>query len=100
MRIEFRSDEWEHLFTNAAFRLPRLGPDITRAYRKKVALIQAVATQQELRQFKSLHLEKLKGDRAGQHSIRLNNQWRLILEFYSDEQGQTTIIIEVSDHYA
>ena len=99
MRIAFEDDDWQKLYTDPDFRLPRVGPEVTRAYRKKVGLLVAVSDQQELRNHKSLHLEKLKGSREDQHSIRLNKQWRLILRFIADEDGQVALIIDVVDYH-
>ncbi len=49
---------------------------------------------------RSLHLEKLDGRRNGQHSIRLNVQWRAILRFESTEtDGTTTVVIEIIDYH-
>ena len=99
LRVEFADEDWKRLYTEASFRMPRLGTDIVRTYRKKVTLLQAVSDQQELRQHKSLRLEKLKGDKAGLHSIRLNDQWRLLLQFETDATGQLVIVIKVDDYH-
>lgn len=48
---------------------------------------------------KSFHLEKLKGDREGRHSIRLNVRWRLILRFEHDEEGPLISIVEIVDYH-
>ena len=51
---------------------------------------------------KGFHDEQLKGDRKGQHSIRLNIQWRAIYETRIENEGQETIelvdVIEVTPH--
>ncbi len=47
---------------------------------------------------KSLHYEKLRGDREGQHSMRLNDQWRLVLRI-EVAVGKTAVIIEVVDYH-
>ena len=58
------------------------------AVEKKYRLrIQQIATAQDERDFyahTSLHFEKLKGDRSHQYSMRINDQWRLIVEFEGD----------------
>jgi proteic killer suppression protein len=43
----------------------------------KLALVDAAATLDFLRSPPGNRLEVLKGDRAGQHSIRINDQWRI-----------------------
>lgn len=44
---------------------------------RKVSMVHAAATLEDLRVPPANRLEKLSGDRAGQHSIRINNQWRV-----------------------
>ena len=55
----------------------------------------------ELRRFRSLNFEALKGDRKGSYSIRLNKQYRLI--FTIEKDGSLTVeylmIREISKHY-
>ncbi len=98
MRFRFVTDELRELYegksSNATY-----GRDLVRAFRKKMGLIDAAETEQDLRAMNSLHFEKLVGDRAGQHSIRLNKQWRLILELERDENGRLLAIIEIDDYH-
>lgn len=99
MRLVFDDDDLRRLYTDSNYRPRQFGPDLIKAYRKKVQLLAAATSDQELRQFKSLRLEKLLGDRAGQHSIRLNDQWRLILRFRTDPDGRTVVVIEIVDYH-
>ena len=61
MRIEFDDDDLRRLYEVEDLRLPGLGRELTRAFRRKVSLIEDCATEQDLRAFKSLRLEKLAG---------------------------------------
>ena len=58
-------------------RVAKLGPDLQRAVYRKLLILDAADVQQDLRIPPGNRLEQLKGDRAGQHSIRVNDQWRL-----------------------
>jgi proteic killer suppression protein len=58
-------------------RVARLGPDVQRAAQKKLRLLNAAGTLGDLRVPPGNRLEKLSGDRAGQHSIRVNDQFRI-----------------------
>ena len=69
------------------------------AFFSLMARIDAAIDERDLRQFKSRRLEKLKGDRAGQYSMRLNDQWRLILEITEDEQGKLLHVIDIADYH-
>ncbi len=55
----------------------RLPPDIQRVARRKLEILNAAETLQDLRLPPSNHLEKLSGKRKGQHSIRINDRWRI-----------------------
>lgn len=99
MKIHFASHDLQRLYEDATFAHPRLDADIVRSFRKKVGLITAVDDERDLWAMRSLRFEKLKGDRAGQHSIRLNDQWRLILRLERTPQGRVVVIIEVVDYH-
>lgn len=51
--------------------------DLIRPAQRKLAMLAAAVDLAALRQPPGNRLEALKGDRAGQHSIRINDQWRL-----------------------
>lgn len=99
MRIEFEDDDLRQLYTDAAFRAPSLGPDLTKQFRKKVQLVAAAADERDLYNLRGLHLEKLAGARSGQRSIRLNDQFRLILRFDTDHDGRLVVVVELTDYH-
>jgi Plasmid maintenance system killer protein len=51
--------------------------DLLRVTRRKIAMLDAAASLEDLRVPPGNRLEALRGDRAGSHSIRINDQWRL-----------------------
>lgn len=51
--------------------------DLFRVAVRKVAMLEAAKVLDDLRVPPANRLEALKGDRAGQHSIRINGQWRI-----------------------
>jgi proteic killer suppression protein len=70
----FRCKETKRLFD----RLPsRRWRSIERVVRRKLEMLNAVTSLADLAVPPSNRLEALKGDRRGQHSIRINDQWRL-----------------------
>lgn len=99
MRLRFEDDDLRRLFEDLTFHLPQFGPDLVKAFRKKVGFLQQASSEQDLRAMSSLHFEKLVGDRKGQHSIRLNDQWRLILRLEQDVDGRLLVVIEVVDYH-
>ena len=67
--------EAEKLFNRQRSR--KLPPDIQRVALRKLIMIDAAVTLEDLRKPPANHLEKLKDDRTGQWSIRINDQWRV-----------------------
>ena len=54
---------------------------------RKLQLIDDATSELDLRSPPSNHFEKLKGNLAGKHSVRINKQWRLVFA-WSDERGE------------
>lgn len=99
MRVEFEDENLRRLYEDAEFRDPQIGPDVTRQYRKKVNMLIAANDERDLYAMRSLHFEKLAGKRAGQRSIRLNDQWRLVIRLETDTEGKLVVIIEIVDYH-
>ena len=73
--------------------------DLVRILFEDDELRRVAEDERDLRALRSLHLEQLKGDRAGTSSIRLNKQFRLILKFATDNDGRVVIVIEMVDYH-
>jgi len=58
-------------------RVRKLDPAIQRAALRKLLVLDAAETLDDLRVPPGNRLEKLKGNRAGSHSVRINQQWRV-----------------------
>jgi proteic killer suppression protein len=71
----FRDTETEKLFDRQKSR--RIPPDLLRIALRKLVVLDAAQSLQDLRLPPGNRLEKLSADREGQHSIRINNQWRI-----------------------
>ena len=71
----FAPRETERLFGRQFSR--KLPHDIQRRARVKLEVLDAAEQLDDLRIPPSNRLEKLSGDREGQHSIRINDQWRI-----------------------
>ncbi len=99
MYIEFATDELRRLYEDTTFKPSRFGTDVVKAYRKKVGLLVAAKDERDLTNMNSLRYKKLVADRAGQHSIRLNDQWRLILNVITADDGKTMLILEIVDYH-
>ena len=66
--------------------------NIERVARRKLLQIQAASMLNSLRIPPGNKLEALKGDRAGQHSIRVNAQWRICFVWQTDGAYQVEIV--------
>jgi toxin HigB-1 len=75
-------------------RVPELGA-IERQVVKRLRLLDAAESLDALAGLPSNRLERLRGDRRGQHSIRINDQWRICFEW--DEDGPFNV--EIVDYH-
>lgn len=57
----------------------------------------AAVSLADLLSFPGMRLEKLKGDRAGQYSVRINDQWRVCFEWASGTPGPSKV--EIVDYH-
>lgn len=98
MQVQFDDAALEDLETN-----PKAGADrpqaVVRGFRKAMQAIRAAADERDLYQLKGLRCEKLKGDRQHQHSLRLNDQWRLIIEVRGTAPLKIIGVIEIVDYH-
>lgn len=74
---------------------PRLGQDVQRQAQKKLRLLNAAGNINDLRVPPGNRLEKLSGDRSGQHSIRINEQYRIC--FIWTDSGPMNV--EITDYH-
>jgi proteic killer suppression protein len=78
----FKDKETETVFNGRFSR--KLPQDIQRIAERKLILLHRSVTLNDLRVPPSNRLEALKGERQGQHSIRINDQWRIYFEWHED----------------
>jgi toxin HigB-1 len=86
----FKDRDAERLFHREPVK--RLGPDVQRLGLRKLRMLDAATTIEDLRIPPANRLEKLKGDRAGQHSIRINRQWRICFVWRSGDAHDVEIV--------
>jgi proteic killer suppression protein len=70
-------------------RIPR---DIQCLAARKLEILAAASELKSLKIPPSNRLEKLKGDRAGQHSIRINDQWRICFIWRAGDAREVEIV--------
>lgn len=74
-------------------KLPR---DIQRIARRKLIYLDAALNLQDLLAPPGNRLEKLKGDRKGQYSIRINDQWRICFDWTNNRAEN----VEIADYHS
>ncbi len=70
-----------------------------KAFRARMEAIRAAANENDLREMKSYRFEKLKGDRKGDYSMRLNDQFRLTFQITKTGDGNQIVILAVEDYH-
>jgi len=99
LRVEFADPGLDRLETDPDYEDHGYAPAAVRGFRKVMQVIRAAKDERDLYAMNSLRFEKLKGDRAGQHSLRLNKQWRLIVTIKKGDPDNTIIVIEIVDYH-
>lgn len=77
----------------------RLPVAVIQSARRKLVAIRAATDERTLRNWKSLHYEKLKGARSEERSIRLNNQWRLVFQIDDKCNPHKVTVVAIEDYH-
>ncbi|HEY8183952.1 MAG TPA: type II toxin-antitoxin system RelE/ParE family toxin [Thermoanaerobaculia bacterium] len=85
--------EAERIFN--LLRSRKLPPDIQRVALRKLRMLDAAASLEDLKIPPSNRLEKLRGDREGQWSVRINDQWRVCFRW----AGGNAHDVEITDYH-
>ena len=86
----FKCKEAQKIFNREySLKLPSL---IQRTVMRKLWMVAAANSINDLRIPPANHLEKLRGKRKGQHSIRINDQWRICFKWHRQDAYEVEII--------
>ena len=89
----FKSKETEKIFARQRSR--KLPADIQQTAYRKLRMLNNAFDLNDLRIPPANRLEKLKGDREGQYSIRINDQWRICFDWSNGD----AINVEIIDYH-
>jgi proteic killer suppression protein len=89
----FRDTETRKVFERDRAR--KLAADVQRRAHRKLLLLDAAQRLDELRLPPGNRLERLAGDRAGEHSIRINDQWRICFRWKDGDAHD----VEICDYH-
>ncbi len=98
MEIEFEDKVFAQLEMDTTFD-GGYSKAIVRAFRKRIQLIRSATDERDFRSMKSIHFEKLRGKRSGEYSMRLNDQFRLILQIKGKGKDKVIVIRSIEDYH-
>ncbi len=96
MEIEFRDERLELIETDRAAET-RLPVAVIKSCRKKLNFIRQAVDERDVRNWKSLRVEKMQGDESGKLTIRLNDQWRMFFVFEKENGRTKFVVLDVRD---
>lgn len=98
MDFTFADRKLERLYVDRRFNA-KMAPEVVKAFREIMDVIRDAPDERDFYALKSLRFEKLSGARSHQHSMRLNDQYRLIVELVEQETGRKQVSIEGIEDY-
>lgn len=98
MEVRFQDERLDRLEIDPGYDAG-FPPSVVTVYRKRIQFIRQAPDERDFYEMKSLHFEKLKGKRTHQHSMRLNQQWRLVIQFEGVAPNKIVAVISIEDYH-
>lgn len=98
MDVDFADEDMERLEADATF-TAGFSQSIVTKYRERMQLIRAAPDERDFYALKSLNFKQGKGALSHLHSMRLNKQWRLYVEFRGKKPNKKVRIVEIDDKH-
>jgi proteic killer suppression protein len=99
MDVEFADKELATAEKESTDFTRRYPADLYKIFLRRMQVIRAAVDERDFYAMRSLHFEKLKGDRSDERSMRLNDQWRLILKIKTGNPKNTVLICGIEDYH-
>ena len=105
MNVEFEKEYLAELYEKGKTddKKHRFQPQIVNGYLKCVKALLNASRMEDLYQYRSLNYEKLKGDKKGLSSLRINDQYRLEFREITNAGNQAVIeicsLVDITSHY-
>ena len=97
MRFFFKRARDRELYTREKG-AEKYAPGVVDAFFEVMSMIAGEPDERGFYVRKSLNFKKLKGDKRGRRSLRLNDQYRLIVSLERDREGKYLLIHEIQKH--
>ena len=98
MEVAFEDSQLQKLEADTSYD-SRYPPGIGKVFRRRMQLIRSAPDERDFYQWRSINFERLKGDRSDEYSMRLNDQWRLILSFRGKAPKKVVVLISIEDYH-
>lgn len=98
MKVRFDDDDLARLEVDERF-TAGFQPAIVSAFRRRMQQIRAARDERDFYALASLHFEKLRGARQGQHSMRLNDRYRLICSIEDRPGTRILAVLAIQDYH-
>lgn len=98
MEVEFGEKTCDRLEIDPKYTAD-FSASVVSAFRKRLQQIRAALDERDLYASGGMHFKKLQGARAHQFSIRLNDQWRLIVELRGKGSEKVVYVVGIEDYH-
>jgi toxin HigB-1 len=98
MDFRFDEDDLEKLYSDPDFD-HGWPAAVMAAFHRRMVTIRSAPDERTFYGLKALHFEKLKGARNHQYSMKLNDQWRLVVELEGKGQDKVVAIVSIEDYH-
>lgn len=98
MDVRFADEDLDRLETDPNYNAG-LSAAIVTKFRQRMQFIRSAPDEREFYKLHALHFEKLKGKRSHQYSMRLNRQWRLIVELEGQAPNKVVVVVGIEDYH-
>lgn len=98
MEVDFDDEQLDRLETDRDYDAG-FGREVVRSFRKLMQIIRGAPDERDFYALKGLHFEKLEGARAHERSMKINKQWRLILELRGQAPNKRVLVKAIEDYH-
>ncbi len=93
VKVEYVDTELRRLTHDSNFELHCWSRAVVVAYRKKILLLMSAKDERDVQAMRSLNLLRTRGKTAGTYSVRLNDQFRLVLKFDAQDGDRVAVVL-------